>query len=190
MPKITSNLEHTKAFIPADAGWYSAKVIKCELDGKAKMPAITIDFQVLDTHPKYPGRKIMFQGFIAGGNNPKTKEPYSLNSELNYIDSLQIPYECLKCNAEQSEGPVRDKIDYRCPTCKEVLSEVAFNTEDFVGKICDIELTLDNQKKYEDDGSGNQRLVDSLDGEGMPIKRNSVKRTRKFQEDTNSAQAA
>lgn len=181
MPKITSNLEHTKAFIPADAGWYPAKVIKCDVDGKAKMPSVSIDFQILESHPKYPGRKVMFAGFIAGGTNPKSNEPYSLNSELNYIDSLLVPYTCMACSAEQSEGPVRDKTDYRCPTCKEVLTNVEFNTEDFVGKICEIELTLENQKKYESDPeTGNQRLVDSLDAEGMPIKSNRVKRTRKL----------
>lgn len=127
---------------------------------------------------KFAGRKVQFDRVIVGGKNPKTGEDYSLNRELMYIGAIQIPWTCMLCGNPQQEGPRRDDLDYKCPGCNEILTQVEFLTEDCTGKVAMIEV---NKSPRMQKGATGQYDKAALDEDNKPIYDNRVSRYKSVQ---------
>lgn len=179
MPKITSNLTGTKAFVPMEPDWMPGKCIEAKYDDSEAHPIIMFSWEIgqyekeVNGHRlNYTGRKVNFDRCMVGGAND-VGEPYSLNRLLMYIGALGVTWECGECGASNTLPPERDHSDYRCPSCKAIPSTVSYMSEDFVNKSCMLNVSKVQQRTKDPENPG--KYVPLFDEDSRPVYQNNIK---------------
>lgn len=190
MPKINSNLEATKGFIPIDDGFAQAKV--CEApkvdtpEGKPWNMTLTWELygnsgnENTASDPKWNGKKVSYDRVMIGGKN-EHGEPYSLVKLLNYIGACGVSYTCLNCNDVQSDAPVRKGVDFFCPSCDSVLTAIDWNSDDFTNKSAMINVRKKRQETKDPSDPNGKRYIPAVDEDGQPKWQNDVKSIKRLE---------
>lgn len=189
MPRITSNLESTKAFQTIDDGWAQARISgnpTLEQKSKDKAPCLIFTHELFGNQgeegtasfTKNNGRKINFDRVVVGGMG-KDGEPLSLNRLLMYIGAYGVAYKHVSdsCGAENTSPPVKVGSDFHCPSCNGPLDNIDFESNDFNAKAAMINISSEQQKTRQM-VDGVEQFVPQVDDDGRPVKRNIIKQVK------------